>query len=80
MYPPVKSVRPLEGYKLVLGFSNGEEKVFDVSPYLDVGKFSELRDPSLFLSVMVKYDSIEWANHLDVDPEFLDEKSVSKHT
>lgn len=80
MYPSVKSVRPLEGYKLVLGFSNGEEKVFDVSPYLDVGKFSELRDPSLFLSVMVKYDSIEWANHLDIDPEFLDEKSVSKPT
>jgi hypothetical protein len=80
VYPSVKSVRPLEGYKLVLGFSNGEEKVFDVSPYLDVGKFSELRDPSLFLSVMVKYDSIEWANHLDIDPEFLDEKSVSKPT
>jgi len=45
----------------MLGFSNGDEKVFDVSPYLGGGKFSELRDSSLFSSVMVKYDSIEWA-------------------
>ena len=80
MYPAVKSVKPLEGYKLMLGFSNGEERVFDVSPYLSVGKFSELRDPSIFSSVTVKYDSIEWANHLDIDPEFLYEKSISKHT
>ena len=76
MYPSVKSVKPLEGFKLLLGFANGEQKVFDVSPYLGVGKFAELRDPSLFSSVAVKFDSIEWANHLDVDPEFLYEKSV----
>ena len=76
LYPSVKSVKALEGFKLLLGFANGEQKVFDVSPYLGVGKFAELRDPSLFSSVAVKFDSIEWANHLDVDPEFLYEKSV----
>jgi hypothetical protein len=80
MYPSVKSVKSLEDYKLILRFSNGEEKVFDMSPYLGRGKFSELRDPSLFSSVAVKYDSIEWANHLDIDPEFLYEKSVPKIT
>ena len=77
MYPPVKSVKPLEGFKLLVGFSNGEMKIFDMSPYLGMGKFAELRDPSLFSSVTVKFDSIEWANHLDIDPEFLYEKSVS---
>jgi hypothetical protein len=76
MYPPVKSVTPLDGYRLLLQFGNGEEKVFDVSPYLSVGKFIDLKDPSLFSSVTVKFDSIEWANHLDIDPEFLYEKSV----
>ena len=80
MYPSVKSVKPLEGFKLLLGFSNGEEKLFDVSPYLGVGKFAELQDASLFSSVVVKFDTIEWANHLDIDPEFLYEKSVSTST
>jgi Protein of unknown function (DUF2442) len=77
MYPPVKSVTPLENYRLLLQFGNGEKKVFDVAPYLNIGKFADLRDPSMFSSVAVKFDSIEWANHLDIDPEFLYEKSMA---
>jgi hypothetical protein len=77
MYPVVKSVKPLNGYRLLLGFENGEEKVFDVSPYLNIGRFADLRDPSVFASVIVKFDSIEWSNRLDIDPEFLYEKSTA---
>ena len=77
MYLSVKSVKPLDGYRLLLQFGNGEEKVFDVSPFLTVGKFADLKDPSMFSSVAVKFESIEWANHLDIDPEFLYAKSIS---
>ena len=42
MYPAVKKVKPLEGYKLLLYFTNGEEKIFDASPSLNVGKSVEL--------------------------------------
>ena len=76
MYQSVESVKPLGGYKLLIKFANGEEKIFDVSPYLSIGKFAELRSLSLFNSVVVKFDSIEWANHLDIDPEVLYEKSI----
>lgn len=76
MYMPVKRVKPLNDYKLRLTFGDEEERVFDMSPYLSMGKFSELRDLSMFNSVMVRFDTIEWANHLDMDPEFLYEKSV----
>jgi len=75
MYPAVKNVKPLEGYKLLLHFTNGEEKIFDVSPYLNLGKFSELQDQSLFRSVTVSFDTIQWANQLDIDPELLYDKS-----
>ena len=75
MYLSVKSVTPLAGYKLLLKFENDEDRVFDVEPYLGVGKFSELKDFSLFNSVFISFDSIEWPNHLDLDPEFLYEKS-----
>ena len=72
----VESVKPLDGYKLLIKFVNGDERIFDVSPYLNIGRFAELRSLSLFNSVVVKFDSIEWANHLDIDPEMLYEKSV----
>jgi len=75
MYLSVKNVTPLADYKLLLTFENGEDRVFDVKPYLEIGKFSELKDTTLFNSVSVSFDSIEWANHLDLDPEFLYRKS-----
>jgi len=71
----VKSVKPLDGYRLLTRFENEEERYFDVSPYLEMGQFSELKDVSLFNSVKVSFDSIEWANHLDFDPEILYKKS-----
>lgn len=74
MYLSVQSVEPLSDYRLLLKFENDESKIFDVKPYLDVGKFSELKDVSLFNSVSISFDSIEWANHLDLDPEFLYQK------
>ena len=55
-------------YRLLLKFKNREERIFDLSPYLNIGKFAELRDVNLFNTVAVKFDSIEWANHLDLDP------------
>ncbi len=74
MYLSVQSVEPLSDYRLLLKFENDESKIFDVKPYLDVGKFSELKDVALFNSVSISFDSIEWANHLDLDPEFLYQK------
>ena len=35
MNPKVKEVKPLEGYKLLLVFTNNEIGIFDVSNYLD---------------------------------------------
>ena len=77
MYLSVKDVKPLEDYKLLLVFENGEKKIFDVKPYLETGKFRELKNKTLFNSVKVCFDSIEWDNHLDFDPEILYEKSYS---
>lgn len=77
MYLSVTDVKPLEDYKLLLTFENDEQKVFDVTPYLEVGKFSELKDDDLFKSVHISFDSIAWKNQLDLDPELLYKKSVS---
>ena len=44
MYLAIKDVKPQSDYKLLLTFENEEVKVFDVSEYLKIGKFSELKD------------------------------------
>ncbi len=76
MYLSVIDVKPLDGYKLLLTFENKEKRIFDVSPYLSIGKFSELKELSLFNTVKIKFDSIEWNNSLDLDPELLYQKSI----
>lgn len=77
MYLAVVDVKPLEEYKLLLTFENKEKRIFDVSPLFRIGEFSKLKEPSLFNTVAVKFDSIEWSNHLDLDPELLYQKSIS---
>lgn len=75
MYLSVIDVKPLDNYKLFLKFENNEERIFDVNPYLEIGKFTELKNKKLFSSVKVSFDSIEWGNGLDLDPELLYEKA-----
>jgi hypothetical protein len=77
MYFAVTEVTPLENYKLRLKFKNGEEKVFDMKPYLDTGIFKELKDETIFKTVKVSFDTVEWANQADIDPETLYQDSVA---
>ncbi|MEG2058118.1 MAG: DUF2442 domain-containing protein, partial [Romboutsia sp.] len=58
-------------------FENNEVKIFDMNPYLDKGIFQELKNENIFNAVKVSFDSIEWPNEADIDPETLYEDSVS---
>jgi hypothetical protein len=44
MNPRVSKVFPNEDYTLILHFSNGEIKKFDVRPLLNQGVFTNLQD------------------------------------
>jgi hypothetical protein len=76
MYLAVKNVKPLPDYKLLLTFENEEIRIFDMSSYLDKGIFKELKDFAMFNTVKVNFDSVEWANEADLDPELLYEEST----
>jgi hypothetical protein len=81
MYLSVKKVKSLSNYKLELTFENKEKRIFDVKPYLNTGLFKTLKDEDYFKMVKVSYDTIEWPNGVDLDPEVLYEKSkVPSHT
>jgi Protein of unknown function (DUF2442) len=76
MYLAIKNVIPQENYLLLLTFENGEKRQFDLKPYLDFGIFQELKDLKLFKTVKTSFDSIEWDNEADLDPELLYQKSI----
>ena len=66
----------LDEYKLLVTFENGEVELFDMNPYLDKGIFRELKDLSLFKSAKVNFDTVEWQNEADIDPETLYEDGI----
>ena len=69
MNPRVKKVSPQKDYTLHLWFSNGEEGILDMKPYLDKGIFRALRDISMFNSVRPFIGTIQWANEADLCPD-----------
>jgi len=71
MNPRVTNVKPEQNFSLLLTFSNGEVKRFDVKPYLEIGLFKELQDLSVFNSVKPFLGSIQWSNGADLCPDTL---------
>lgn len=76
MYLAIKDVKAQDNYLLLLTFENGEKRQFDMKPYLDRGIFQELKEIRLFKTVKLSFDSIEWDNEADFDPEVLYQKSI----
>ena len=75
MYRSVTVVKATDDFKLILRFDNAEEKTFDASLIMSTGRFAELKDIQQFKKVRVSFDTIEWDNGLDLDPEYLYSKS-----
>jgi hypothetical protein len=75
IYRGITEVEAAEDHRLLLRFDNGERRVFDVKPLLATGRFRELVAHDEFRKVRVAFDTVEWANGLDLDPEYLYERS-----
>lgn len=70
----VRVVKPLEGYRIELRFTDGMRKTVDLEAYLRGPILDELRrDPNLFRQVTVDpvLGTIGWPNGADVDPDVL---------
>jgi hypothetical protein len=77
MNPRVVNVKPESNYMLLLSFTNGEVRRFDVKPYLDKGIFRALKDERMFNSVKPFIGTIQWANEADLCPDTLYLDSVA---
>ena len=69
MNPRVKNVVPEKDYTLHLWFTNGEEGIFDVKPYLEYEVFQVLKDEKMFQTVRPFIGTIQWANQADLCPD-----------
>ena len=76
MYARVATVEALADYFLALTFTNGEQKLFDVKPYLARGIFTRLKDEAVFGQVKLFNGSVLWPGNLDLCPDTLYEDSL----
>ena len=74
--PRVEAVVVLEDYKLDLKFTNGEHRIFDAKPLLDVEVFESLANMQIFKAVTVAYGMVLWPDDIDYCPDTLYAESV----
>ncbi len=72
----VKVVPQPADYRILVTFDNGEERIFDVNPYLDFKAYRELKIPALFDTVKPAGLSVEWIHGQDICPDELYYNSV----
>jgi len=67
----IKTVKPLKEYKLLVEFENNERRTCDISQFLNIGSFKELRNEELINQVRNEGYSVEWPNELDLSSDTL---------
>ena len=68
----VKSVEPLENFRVRIIFQNDVQKEIDLEKFLRGEIFEPIRkNPEMFRSVKVIDGTIGWENGADIDPDVL---------
>jgi len=78
MNPKVIKVEPEQNYMLKLWFANGEQRRFDMKPYLDFEVFQALKDLKVFNSANTFLGSVTWSNNSDLSYDTLYLEGISK--
>lgn len=69
--PTAVSVIPNDDYIISVKFDNGEEKKFDVKPYIKGEWYSQLRDVAYFKAVKTDGYTVVWPDGQDICPDEL---------
>jgi len=67
-YPKISAVEPLPGHRLLVTFTNGEQRWYDFASRLDSGPFTALRSETLFKCARVDVGGygVVWNDDLDI--------------
>jgi hypothetical protein len=67
--PDIKIAKIIEDYHIHLTFDNGEQKVFDMNPYLNYQLFKPLKEESELTSFQIVDGTIEWSCGADLSTD-----------
>jgi hypothetical protein len=71
MNPRAKKAKALEGFKIEVEFTNGEIRIFDVTPFLSYPVYQPLKALEYFEKVFVSQGIVQWPNEVDISPDTL---------
>ena len=71
MNPRISAVIARDDYALLLTFTNGEIRQFDMKPYLAYPAFEPLRQIAFFKLARVSHGTVTWPKEIDFDPDTL---------
>ena len=72
---PIK-VQPLEAYRLLITFQNGEQKIFDMTHLLHLPMYQRLKNKGFFSLVKADGMCVFWNDEIDICPDTLYMESV----
>ena len=80
MNPRVQKVECKHGNHLIVTFSNGQIKLFDMQPYFDYPVFNDLKNTGFFNKAYVLHGTVAWNNEIDFDPDtlYIEGKTLDK--
>jgi hypothetical protein len=71
-----RAVMVFPDYKLCITFDGGEQRIFDVKPYLTDSFFAPLADVAIFSSARINPITVEWDGDIDICPDELYYNSI----
>ncbi len=71
MTPDVIKVQASPDYSLVAEFETGEQRRFDMRPYLEYPAFAPLKEPGFFMRAHVEHGTVVWSEDIDLSPDTL---------
>jgi hypothetical protein len=68
----IRSIKPLDDFKVLFTFDNGSQKEIDLEPFLHGPVFEPIRNnPTMFRSMKIAGGTIVWDNGADIGPDVL---------
>ena len=71
MNPRAKNILYKGPYKLIVTFTNGEVKKFDLMPYLKYPVYRELKNESFCRRSAIQNGAVVWNDKIDLDTDRL---------
>ena len=69
MLPRVSSVEAQSDYNLIVTFKNGERKIYNATPLLNLPMYKNLS--KVFMAAKVEYGTVIWPGDMDISPDTL---------